>query len=105
MGQSIQASGSRVPSSTRATASNRPGLDCRLPDRHVPVAVGIGLHHRAHLGRGDEAAELPDVVPDSTQVDLDGSRPHQAHLPISSSNLPAVTDSRRDNSPAATPCQ
>ncbi len=68
---------STAPSSTSATPSHdRAGRQRGLAHRDGTMAVAVGLHHRAHLGRAHEVDERLDVLRDGREVDLGPSGAH-----------------------------
>jgi hypothetical protein len=58
-----------------SSGQGRPG------DLNSPVAVGIGLHHRHHLGsRSGQSARKEDVRLDGIEINLGPSWPHRLSL-------------------------
>ncbi len=63
------------------------GIERRLPNRGVAMAIAVGLDHHAQLGWGDEVDQPPDVASDGSEIDL-GIGGSQIRLPGSKANLP-----------------
>ena len=71
MGASMPALRSAAASSTWATPSqSAPAFNAAAPDDRGPVAVAVGLDHRAQPGRGRGGAQRAHVVAHGGEVDL-----------------------------------